>query len=146
LYKEKEEPVFVVPIFSDGTFEIRGMEERDYRVALKLSGIPVEEGGKDKEPQPGPMPPPMPLPMPPGGPQGSPPGPPGRPPHGPGGPILPKMPLPAITPELKAKYDRIDRKYEDPAKSGLHLTVGPSPKHLDPWKLDGAPAPEKNKP
>jgi len=40
LYKEKEEPVFASPIFSDGTFEIRGLEEGDYRAALKLGGIP----------------------------------------------------------------------------------------------------------
>jgi hypothetical protein len=127
----------------DGTFLITGVPEGEYTVAVKLRDWPVTD-------QPLPAPPPMGPPQ--GPPQGRPNGPPDGPPNGPpmGGPPRefkrPPPPLPALSKELKAKYDRIDEKYEDPAKSGLTCKVSKGLMQLDLSLQAAGAAPEKKAP
>jgi hypothetical protein len=137
LFGENQDPVAVAPLLPDGTFQLMDVPEGDYRVALRVHNAPVLDGtdnGAPPPPPPLPGPPPLPL-----GPGKGPPGPPG--PMGP-----PQMPLPGVTAELKAKYDRIDEKYEDPATSPLRCKVTKEGAQLEPWSLEGAPAPEKKAP
>src|SRR5262249_5092197 len=122
----------------------------EYRVALRLTGFPVAEGNGEPPPGGPPQPPPggPQPPQPPQPPQGGPPHPPGPPggpmPHGGHAPHMP--PLAAVTAEMKAKYDRIDKKYADPATSGLTCKVTKGTVTLDPWSLDGTAAPESKQP
>ena len=128
------------PIGWDGTFQIVDVPPGSYKVAVKTRDLPVDETLKLPPDGAGqPQGPPHGPPMPHGGPGG-----PGHLPQGMGGPLPPPTPsLPALTKELKAKYDRIDPKYEDAAKSGLTCTVAKGMTALEPWKLEASPAPAK---
>ena len=147
LYDEKGKKCREGLVGADGTFQIVGLLAGEYRAALFVRDWPVAAKDAPDKPAEAPPMPPMPEkraegpPMPP-----MPPLPPKAPmpprPHGPRlGPPGPEVqsstpPLPALTPELKAKYERIDEKYQDPAKSGLTFTVNQGVTDLPAWTLE----------
>jgi hypothetical protein len=156
-FGEPDDPVRSAPILPDGTFRAVGIPPGDYRVALELRGFPVTDGKEGGVGPPNPPPDMPPHRPPPGPPNGGPPHGPGGPPHGPpgGGPPGPGgangpprmvMPMHSMTSEMKAKYDRIDAKYADPATSGLECKVQVGTTQLPEWQLSGVPAPEKPAP
>lgn len=140
LYDDQGQAIAKAPIGSDGTFQIPNVAPGTYKVAVKTSQVPVDEsvkppmdggGQPSNEPPNGPPTPPMP----PRGPGGR-----GHMPPGMGAVRPPTPPLKALTKELKAKYERIDPKYEDPAKSGITCTVTKGLTGLEPWKLQAVAA------
>lgn len=127
LYDDQGQVIAQSPILSDGTFQMLYVPAGLYKVAVKTSDLPVDENLKLPQqtlPQPTHK---GPLAGPPDGHRRLPPG---------MDDMRPPTPaLPALTKELKAKYERIDPKYEDPAKSGITCSVVKGPTMLEPWKL-----------
>jgi hypothetical protein len=124
LFDADNKSVQKVAIFPDGTFKVTGLAEGVYHASVKVRDWPVSE----KEPENVPMPPMPPMPpLPPGAP---------RPPTGPNIPTTP--PRRTVTPAQKAKYDRIDEKYQDPSKSGLSCEVKNGETTKVTWVLEAA--------